>query len=116
MMVETRKLNATETKGDRIKVVADDGATAEFPYPYRDGLDGREAHVWAVRRLFPTSEFDEPMWVRETEHGEVFCVPNGEKLTALDKITMKDVMRSMEDRKAAFRRHNQRSGKDNGAH
>jgi hypothetical protein len=110
MRVTTRKLDATDTKDDRIKVVAEDGATGEFPYPYRHGLDGREAHAWAVRQLFSAPEFGEPVWTAEAPRGEVFRVPEGEKLRDLDKVTMKDPAVRIEERRAAFRRHNRRLG------
>lgn len=112
MRVTTRKLDATETLDDRIRVTAEDGATATFPYPYRYGLDGREAHAWAVRRLFDGDEFGEPQWLSEEgQRGEVFEVPGGEKLAERDKITMKRPVR-IEDRRAAFQRHNRRAAND----
>lgn len=109
MKVTTRKLDATDTDGDRIKVTAEDGATATFPYPYRYGLDGREAHKWAIRRLFDGDEFGEPVWLEETARGGVYDVPDGEKLAARDKITMKRPDVRIEERRAAFRRHNRRA-------
>lgn len=73
MLVTTRKLDATETKGDRISVKAQNGMQAEYGYPYAEGLDGREAHAWAVRRLLPAPEYGEPLWIEETR-GEKFRV------------------------------------------
>lgn len=108
MIVETRKLDPTDTKDTRIKVTAEDGATAEFPYPYREGLDGREAHAWAVRRLFRAPDFAAPVWVGETARGERFRVVDGDELAALDKITAADIMARKEDREAASKRHEQR--------
>lgn len=108
MIVETRKLDATSTKDDRIKVTAEDGATAEFSYPYTEGLDGREAHAWAVRRLFPAPNFEAPVWLKETPRGECFRVEEGDELAAQDEITMRDVMARKEDRDAASKRHEQR--------
>lgn len=75
MIVTTRKLGATDNDGERIKVTAEDGTEGTYPYPYREGLDGREAHAWAVRKLFPDCE---PVWLRETARGEVFRVPDKE--------------------------------------
>jgi hypothetical protein len=109
MIVETRKLDATDTKPDRIKVTAEDGAKGEFPYPYTDGLDGQEAHAWAVQRMFSGPEFGEPMWLEAAARGEKFRVPGGENLRERDKKTMKDVMAPLDERQEAFRRHNQRS-------
>lgn len=109
MKVTTRKMDATDTQDDRIKVTAEDGATATFPYPYRYGLDGREAHAWAVRRLFDGDEFGEPRWTESTRRGEVFDVPGGEKLADKDKITMKSLGVRVEERRAAFQRHNRRA-------
>lgn len=114
MIVTTRKLDATDTEGDRIKVTADDGATATFPYPYQHGLDGREAHAWAVRRLFSGKEFGDPVWLEEAPKGERFRVPGGEKLKERDKVAMKDIMIPIEERRAAFRRHNRRMGHASG--
>lgn len=108
MIVETRKLDATDTKPDRIKVSAEDGTTGEFPYPYVMGLDGRQAHVWAVRQMFSSPSFGEPVWLSETAHGERFRVPGGDQLREHDKVAMQDVMKPLEARRAAFRRHNQR--------
>jgi hypothetical protein len=110
MIVTTRKLDATDTEPDRIKVTADDGAVATFPYPYVEGLDGREAHAWAVQRLFSGEEFGEPVWLEETARGEKFRVPGGEKLADQDKGNINNVMIPIEERRAAFRRHNRRMG------
>lgn len=108
MIIETRKLDATDTMDDRIKVTAEDGATGTYPYPYRHGLDGRDAHVWAVRRLFPGPEFGEPVWLDETARGERFRVDGGEKLAEKDAADAGSVMIPMEDRRAAARRVGQR--------
>jgi len=112
MIVTTRKLDATDTEGDRIKVTAEDGATATFPYPYKEGLDGREAHAWAVGRLFSGEEFGEPVWVEEAPKGERFRVPGGERLRELDKSKIDDVKVPIDERKAASRRHNRRQASD----
>ncbi|MCP9209555.1 hypothetical protein [Streptomyces cucumeris] len=112
MIVTTRKLDATDTTSDRIRVVAEDGATATYPYPYKEGLHGRDAHAWAVRRLFPGPEFDAPVWMEETSRGEKFIVTDGEKLRQMDKETMKDSRVSLEERQAAFQRHNRRTAGD----
>lgn len=114
MIVTTRKLDATNTEGDRIKVTAEDGAAATFPYPYREGLDGREAHAWAVRRLFSGESFGEPVWLKEAPKGECFRVPGGEALAEQDKGKIDDVMLPIEERRAAFRRHNRRMGTASG--
>lgn len=109
MIVKTRKLDATDTEPDRIKVTAEDGAEGVFPYPYREGLDGREAHAWAVRRLFSGDEFGEPVWRAENgSRGEIFRVPGGEALAERDKVAAKDPRVAVEDRRAAMRRHNKR--------
>lgn len=108
MIVTTRKLDATDTMDTRIKVTAEDGATGTYPYPYRQGLDGREAHAWAVRRLFPLKDFGEPVWVEETARGERFRVKDGGGLATLDDHVATDVMARPEDRKAASRRREQR--------
>ncbi|MFE0472612.1 hypothetical protein ACFW2V_13455 [Streptomyces sp. NPDC058947] len=114
MIVTTRKLDATDTEGDRIKVTTEDGVAATFPYPYREGLDGRGAHAWAVRRLFSGEDFGEPVWLEEAPRGERFRVPGGEALAERDKGKIDDVMLPIEERRAAFRRHNRRMGTASG--
>lgn len=109
MIVTTRKLDATDTEADRIRVTGEDGASATFSYPYREGLDGREAHAWAVRRLFSGDEFGEPVWIEEAPKGERFRVPGGEALAEQDKVRANDVTLPLEERRSALRRHNQRS-------
>jgi hypothetical protein len=110
MIATTCKLDATETQPDRIRVTTEDGATGTFCYPYRHGLDGRDAHAWAVRQLFAGPEFGEPVWLDEHARGERYRVPEGDALAYRDKVTMSDVTVPIEDRRAATRRHNQRQG------
>lgn len=112
MIVKTRKLDATDMEPDRIKVKAEDGAEATFPYPYGQGLDGREAHAWAVRSLFSGEEFGEPVWVGEAPRGEKFRVPHGERLRELDRKKINDPRVPMDERKEALRRHNRRQAGD----
>lgn len=56
--VTTRKLDATDNHDDRIKVSFSTGEEGTFPYPYREGLDGVEAHEHCIAKLMSRETFD----------------------------------------------------------
>lgn len=57
MKVRVRKLDATDTEPERLRVRPEEGDEREFPYPHGEGLTGRGACVWAIRRMFRGPQF-----------------------------------------------------------
>lgn len=75
--VQTRALSATDTEGERIAVTFSTGETGTFPYPYKEGLDGVDAHEECIKKLVTPELFDkiESFYkTGETERGYHFAI------------------------------------------
>ena len=109
MIVSAFRIDGTMVRAAEIEVRCPDGARERFLWPFREKLTGRDAYLYAVRRLFPVDLFpDDIEALGSMERGWKFKVPDGEKLRELDKEVIRSAHLSFEQRRAAFKRHNRR--------